>query len=234
MAVSPDLANREEYEQKIADALEKEFNRFSRELGKLIPALSAAAFDIPGDVLTAHNEKLLATLAPQMRDIMLARAAEIIEALGFTSIDWALVDSAASEFARRYTYELIRGINSTTQQRLQSIIPQFFEQQWTQGQLTEQLMNANGAFGRLRAEMIARTEVTRAASESVQQTKRELQKQGIAMVPVWRTRNDELVCPICGPRNGLVIEPGNDTNGEYPPAHPRCRCGVSLELPETA
>jgi len=89
-------------------------------------------------------------------------------------------------------------------------------------------------FGAERAEIIAITETTRAAVEGERGVIAELEQHGIRMYPVWMTRNDELVCPICAPRNGKPIQPGNETNGEYPPAHPRCRCGVGWvqERPE--
>ena len=56
----------------------------------------------------------------------------------------------------------------------------------------------------------------------------ELEREtGQRMIPIWMTANDELVCPICAPRNERPI-----TNGEYPPAHPNCRCGVGWEFPK--
>lgn len=226
----PDLNDRDGWENKLADGVESELQRFARQLGKLIPTLAAVSTQIPLEHWDTHTEKLLAATAPVLHDIFLARSNELIDALGFTSVDWGLVDTAASGWARDYGYNLVTGINATTQDKLRNLIPQYFEQQWTQGQLTEQLMNVHGAFGRTRSEMIARTEVTRAASEGTQQTQRELAQQGITMQPIWRTREDEIVCPICGPRADLPIVAGNATMGEHPPAHPRCRCWETLEL----
>jgi hypothetical protein len=54
---------------------------------------------------------------------------------------------------------------------------------------------------------------------------KELEEQGIKMVPIWNTREDEIVCPICGPRNGLEI-----TDDEYPPIHPNCLPGNTFVL----
>jgi len=49
-------------------------------------------------------------------------------------------------------------------------------------------------------------------------------------VEVWQTRNDEIVCPICGPRHGK--EEGDGwTKDDGPPAHPRCRCWTNHVLP---
>jgi len=92
-------------------------------------------------------------------------------------------------------------------------------------QLTAQILELIGS--PIRAEMIAVTEVTRAASEGEQAVARELARQGIIMTPFWNTNRDELVCPICEPRNNQEI-----TDGMFPPAHPRCRCWVNYELPK--
>jgi len=35
------------------------------------------------------------------------------------------------------------------------------------------------------------------------------------------------VCPICGPKHNREIK-----DGQYPPAHPRCRCWVNHEIPD--
>jgi SPP1 gp7 family putative phage head morphogenesis protein len=92
-----------------------------------------------------------------------------------------------------------------------------------------------GRLGRIyspvRAEMIAVTEVTRAAAEGERATVREIEKEGIRMVEVWQTNNDSLVCPICGPRHGKKVGDGWSKN-DGPPAHPRCRCWLTHTFTE--
>jgi SPP1 gp7 family putative phage head morphogenesis protein len=43
---------------------------------------------------------------------------------------------------------------------------------------------------------------------------------------VWRTQEDEKVCPVCRPLDGVVIPLEEAIGGFFPPAatHPRCRC----------
>jgi hypothetical protein len=77
--------------------------------------------------------------------------------------------------------------------------------------------------------MIAITEVTRAAAEGERATVREIAKEGIKMVEVWQTKNDEIVCTICGPRHGKKVGDGWSRN-DGPPAHPRCRCWINHEF----
>jgi hypothetical protein len=75
--------------------------------------------------------------------------------------------------------------------------------------------------------MIAVTEVTRASVEGERAQVRELAAQGVVLVATWQTANDELVCPVCGPRNGRREGDGWDSP---PPAHPRCRCWLNHEV----
>ena len=84
-------------------------------------------------------------------------------------------------------------------------------------------------YGPRRAAMIARTEVTRAAMQGEVLIAQELAAQGIHMVAIWKTRNDELVCPICGPRHNK--EKGDGWYNEEP-AHPNCRCWINHRLPK--
>ena len=51
----------------------------------------------------------------------------------------------------------------------------------------------------------------------------------------FRTQMDSKVCPYCAPLNGLLlplpkgIVPDKPYWHDYPPIHPRCRCGLELE-----
>ena len=211
-----DLSNRDGIEGTFTDALAKELARFA---------------SIPREEWNRHTDKLNGIITPTLSSVFRTRAQDIIRDLGFTDIDWGLIDAESAAWARNYAGRLIGGITDTSQARVRQLVSDYFEKQQTQGDLTRALMAENTTFSRSRAEMIAVTEVTEAASESTQETLRHLRSQGVHMIPRWGTLNDELVCPICGPRHKLIIEPGNATMGRYPPAHPRCRCGVSLELP---
>ena len=58
---------------------------------------------------------------------------------------------------------------------------------------------------------------------------KELAAQGIEMIEVWNTNNDELVCDICEPLNQKEKGDGWDES-DGPPAHVRCRCWTNHEL----
>lgn len=87
-------------------------------------------------------------------------------------------------------------------------------------------------FGRARAIRIATTEVSRVFAQSELFAAR---ANPFIVYLQWLTANDELVCPICGPRANRVVgkedEDGfrvaTDNAVGYPPAHVMCRCSVT-------
>lgn len=83
-------------------------------------------------------------------------------------------------------------------------------------------------FGASRAEAIAVTETTRIFVQS-QRLAEEHNPFTVAFT--WNTAMDELVCPVCGNKNGTRRRKDEPTyDGVDIPAHPRCRCN---ETPET-
>lgn len=218
-----DFSNRAEWEARLAERLGKIGETQRREIMRLLgdpPRIE----NIQPDYWTQYRQDLEAVLGRDLEAIYLQSAANFIEANSWAGVDWSLINSAATEWARRYGYDLVSGLTDTTRRGLQELIPQFFERDMTLGELRDRL---GQWFGPVRADMIATTEVTRAAVSGEEGVAAELREQGIDMVEVWQTNNDELVCPICGPRNGKARGDGWDSP---PPAHPRCRCWVTHEL----
>ena len=215
-----EIPNRDELEAQLA-----------RKLGKLSRAQMGRLLELLGDPPRVENvpptfwdeagKEMVAALSPFLEKVYLEQARRMLDDLPI-GVDWALVNKRAVEWASRYTFDLVRGINDTTRDALQANVARYFEQGLTIGDLEDSIA---GLFGPVRAEMISVTEITRASTEGERAIAAELAEQGIVMRPVWNTSNDELVCPICEPRNQETIE-GDD----YPPAHPRCRCSTSHEL----
>ncbi len=87
-------------------------------------------------------------------------------------------------------------------------------------------------FGRRRAETIAITSATEAATAGARAYRDLLREQyDLDYELVWYTAADERVCPICG---ALHQRRERDwaSYAAGPPAHPRCRCGVGLRRRE--
>jgi hypothetical protein len=218
----PDIPNRAELEAELARRFSKLSAAHRRELLSLLgnpPSI--------GNVPAAFWEKVAAELngsfVPFLAQIFLDSAERILPDLPI-GVDWGLVNERAANWARQYSYELIRNITNTSRRATQEAVAAFFERGQTRGDLEAALTRL---FGPTRASMIAVTEVTRAASNGEREIARELAAEGVEMIPIWQTNNDELVCPICGPRHGKQI-----TDNAYPPAHVNCRCWVNHELPK--
>jgi hypothetical protein len=177
--------------------------------------------NIPPDLWDELGEELAEVVIPFSERVYLESAERLLETVPI-GVGWSLVNESASNWALQYGSELVRGINGTTRQATNQAISNFFTQGWTMGDLRGRL---GRIYSPVRAEMIAVTEVTRAAVEGERATVREIEKEGIRMKPIFNTSNDDLVCPICSPRNQKEI-----TDGQYPPLHPRCRCWLNHEF----
>jgi hypothetical protein len=195
--------------------------------------------NIPASFWEGAGIEFTRQVRPVLEEVFMQQAADMIQTVPI-GVDWALVNTGAVEWARKYTFELVKGINETTREALGKIIGEAFEKDLTRAEL-EQLIGE--LYNPIRSEMIAITEVTRASNEGTTEIRKELSEQGIEMIPVWNTRNDELVCDICGPLNDqkadhftddgepVWIHPETGEEIEHTP-HPRCRCSYGLELPD--
>ena len=130
----------------------------------------------------------------------------------------------------KYTPKLIKGLNETTSTLVKRVIVNAREQGgMSVGDLTNEL---TPAFGERRAKLIAITETTRSASTSTQVYKDYLDDFGVKTVRIWNTENDEIVreCPICYPLNGKTEEVWGERYPDGAPAHPKCRCDITLKV----
>ena len=216
-----DLINRDELERRLARQLGK-LNRVH--LARLIEYLGdpPKVENVPAAFWDEAGIEQVRVLGPFLEDIYVQSALELMNSQPI-GVDWAVVNQAAVDWARDYTFSLVQDITDSKRRALQSTVSAYYERGQTVGELTNRL---SGVFGPVDAERIAVTEITRAASEGKRAIGRELNKQGVQMIPVWQTNNDSLVCSICGPRHDKEI-----TDGMYPPAHPRCRCWYGYEYP---
>lgn len=118
----------------------------------------------------------------------------------------------------RYTLSPIRGAGGLVEARVDSAVATY----------RQRLLN-------MRADTIARTETLEAAHAGQEEHWRQLQSRG-AIPPnaerEWKTRLDELTCPICAGLNGERAKIGGTYPGGFnrPPAHPNCRCTEALTI----
>lgn len=137
------------------------------------------------------------------------------------------VNARAAQWAGEHALELARGLTDTTKELAKAKIKQWLLTGKPMGELEKSL--AEVISPRWRASLIASTEVTRAFAEASLEIAQEMD---VIKRVVWLTAHDEQVCPICGPLNGSTTKVGSVFPGGFssPPAHPRCRCGLSFSV----
>jgi hypothetical protein len=192
--------------------------------------------NLPDEYWTKYRAGLQAAIEPRLEETAIASGLNLQDEIAIGT-EFGIFSENVTSWATRYTFDLVRGLTDTTQRGLQKAIPAFFSEGLTREELERRILETGiedleiqignkvkRLYSKQRASMIAVTETTRAASQGEQITALEIEKDNpmIQMVPVWNTNNDELVCPICGPRNQKEIKPDNETNGEFPPAHVNC------------
>jgi hypothetical protein len=206
-----------------------------RKLGELNRVQLAKIIENLGDpprienILTSFwddaGKELLGVLTPFLQKLYLTQAAEFLGSQSI-GVDWALINQAASNWATSYSFNLVSGITQSTMTALQTAISNYYQTSQTMGTLTETL---TGLYGPVRAEMIAVTEITRAASQGELDTVAQILKDNPSLEAsaIWQTNKDNKVCPICGPRQG---KRQGDGWSDPPPAHPRCRCWINHKI----
>jgi len=173
------------------------------------------------------KKELQAALGPEIANIATEQALAAAAEIG-VEFDSAVVNLAALDWAEKWTYELISGIDSTIRDIVQRAMSSYTETPgMTRGQLEELLQHG---FNEYRASMIAVTETTRAYAMATNQYQYLLQEEaGLRMDRIWQTNADELVCPICGPLNQQPEKIWLADFPDGPPAHVNCRCFLTLE-----
>jgi len=107
----------------------------------------------------------------------------------------------------------------------------------------KQSLNYASRLHRIRAERIARTEMSLAFNQGALEQMRQAKRGALSsatIIKMWYTSVDERVCPHCGPLHEAVIGleetfPGATKripNTFTAPAHPGCRCAIIYNLLE--
>jgi SPP1 gp7 family putative phage head morphogenesis protein len=139
-------------------------------------------------------------------------------------VDFDHINTDALDFARRYRYDLIKGITETTRRQTQKAVSDWISSGAPLDALEAVLQKT---FGSVRANMIAVTEVTRVFAEG---NAAAWSSAGLVDKVRWNTAKDDLVCPICQPRAGEEYDLNDVTH--RPPAHIRCRCWLQPVVSE--
>lgn len=231
-----DIPNRDELERQYARLMGRLLAAYG---GHLLEKLGdpPSLDNIPPDFWDDEAKGMIEKLRPFGNRVFTEAAQRLMDEIG-VGVDWTVINEAAADWASRYTFELVSNITNTNRDKLRSAIDRYYRDGWKLGELID---NIKGQYSPVRAEMIAVTEVTRAASEGEIALANEVRQAGVVLTAIWNTNNDDLVCPLCGPLNQRREDrPGAERPtwthpetgqvfGPPPDPHPRCRCWVGHE-----
>lgn len=183
--------------------------------------------ELPEDLIGETDEELreLILLLFEGAGYGLAQM-ELELALG---LDYTLTNVEAAAWARLHAGTLIKGINKTTVEAVRKGLGMFVE---TPGFTIRDFMDLL-PFDEKRSLRVAVTEVTNAYAEGQKVAAETAAKQypDVPVYKTWFTNNDDRVCDICGPLNGVEVpkdQPFVSRGMEFdkPAAHVHCRCWV--------
>jgi len=207
-------------EQRLNAIIQGIFSEFAPTAAKAIMARQPVDLDTFSQSLEPRLAKIMAAIALEQA---LRMAADMQ-----VEFDPAVVNEAATAWARFYSFDLVKNLTETTRSVIASAAEAYANTPgMTLGDVEDLLIPA---FGEYRAEMIAITEITRAYAQAANMYQSMLSGMGLEFVRYWNTNKDEKVCPLCGP---LDRQPERSWASNFPggpPAHPRCRCMTTLEF----
>jgi hypothetical protein len=209
----------ERLESDLIDAMAQALDGVQRALVDAITRNEAGDWERP------LRAALDAVLPPRLVDIAINAVSAHAQAVGVMPDDAALTARALSWSMERTARLVEEHIAPTTRDVVEQVVAQW---RATEGADRAALVRAlEPAFGRTRAETIAITAATEAATQGARAYRDMLDREyGLQYEMIWYTAADERVCPICGALHGKRESDWNGLPG--PPAHPRCRCGVGL------
>lgn len=177
---------------------------------------------------TAEKTAMAGFLSPFVEDWAEAGVAHAVGLLSEVALGVdANVNARAAEWAGKHALDLAKALTGTTKELAKAKIRNFLASGKPLDKLLDELEQVIAP--RWRAELIASTETTRAWGQAALDVGTELD---VIKGHIWLTARDERVCPICAPLNGQFAPKGGVFPGgfSYPPAHPRCRCGLGYSV----
>ena len=225
----PAADEKELLEDRITRTMKRHWSKQRARVEQYIQVYHPSRKDLwlPDDLLGTDDE-----LEAALMRLLLGgatRGAEMaLESIGL-GIDWTLVNGRAAEWARLYVGDMIRQVDTRTLDIVRQSVSDFIETPgMTMGDLIDRL-----PFTEQRARSIAVTETTRSYAQGQLAAGDELKEQfpDVGVTKTWFTNNDDKVCLLCGPLDGVEIdfdelfyEPESEYNDGNAPRHVNCRC----------
>jgi HK97 family phage portal protein len=197
---------------------------------KWLPIFTAAVLSGQEPNYAKMTNEIKAALMPIFTSIYVEQAMRASMETGI-AIDPAELNENALDWATRHVGELSTQLINTTRKTVDKVRTAINESPETETEEDIRLLLLP-AFSVSRAEMIGVTEATRAGNVATV-TVRDLldplvAQSGRVILAMWHTREDERVCPVCGPLDGELQETWGSQFPFGPPAHPNCRCWLEV------
>lgn len=205
-----DLPNRAARESNFAANLARAFSDYRH---KIEPFLRRGE-EVPDAVYAEIEEDAQQRIAAILLILFLASA----ETHG---ADPGIIEPEALEFANTRGAEVAGQLVANTRARLSA--PEL-----AAATVSQRVEQAVMALGPERAATIAVTETTVATSAGGERGV--AQTVGLREFDLWFTREDDRVCPRCGPLHAAKRSTWQLQYPAGPPAHPNCRCYIEYEF----
>jgi SPP1 gp7 family putative phage head morphogenesis protein len=140
-------------------------------------------------------------------------------------------ETHAIDFLSDYTFDNIKGMNEDIENKLKQELSRGYMDGEGVAKLKKRVEKVFDV-GKNRSEMIARSEVTRASNFGKLNAYKKAGEKG---TKVWITHIDDRTSEICKRLDGQEVDINDNFKdsktgweGQAPPAHPRCRSGISV------
>jgi len=119
-------------------------------------------------------------------------------------------------------FEGMKGLTDTMKTQLNFHLAQGLSRGDNPYTIAREMRKTIAGMSKVRAARIARTEIIHAHAEGQLDSFQLLGVEEVGVMAEWSTAGDDLVCPMCGPLEGVVMEV-KEARGLIP-RHPNCRC----------
>ncbi len=154
-----------------------------------------------------------------LKDALRGHEPEPVHTESYYNKQGGVLNEAALRWIASRSLTLAKLLNGTTIEQLRPILAEGFAAGESVPQIRDRIEEYYTKANRVRATMVARTEVITASNKGLEEGYREL---GVKNVE-WYTAVDERVCPECEPLHGNVYA---IDEGPRPALHPDCRCVI--------
>jgi len=127
-------------------------------------------------------------------------------------------------------FEQLKGVTALMSQQMSRILSTGLISGHNPLKIAREMQKSISGLSRVRARMIARTEIIHAHAEGQLASFRMLGVEELGIMAEWSTAGDDRVCPDCGALEGEVFT--IDEAEGLIPLHPNCRCAwIPSEVP---